>query len=68
MSNEDAKERIANDPLLRETMAEILKIQPRFTPDPVFSQTGVGVLKSEGVENLQKIKDSEKSKTKPKSS
>jgi len=57
------KERIENDPLLKETMAEILRIQPRFNPDPAFSRTGVGVLKSEGVEELQKLKELEKRKS-----
>jgi hypothetical protein len=67
MSNNDAKDRIENDPLLMDAMAEILRIQPRFSPDPVFSKTGVGVLKGEGVEELKKMKDLEK-KSKPQSS
>lgn len=62
MSENDAQKRIEKDPLLKEAMAEILRIQPRFNPDPTFAQTGVGELKSEGVEELKKIKEQNKNK------
>lgn len=56
----NAKARIKSDPLLKETMDEILKIQPAFSPEPVFGPTGKGQMKSEGVSELQKIKETER--------
>ncbi len=37
-------------------MKEALRIQDRFTAEPLFAKTGRGSLKSEGVVTLQKIK------------
>jgi hypothetical protein len=58
-SKDDPGKLIDGDPLLREAMEEILRIQPRFSPEPIFTKTGVGQLKSEGVEELQKLKRAE---------
>jgi hypothetical protein len=44
------------DPLFKELVAEGLRIQHRFAAEPVYARTGKGYLKSEGVEELQRIK------------
>jgi hypothetical protein len=41
---------------LRAAMKEGLRIQDRFQAEPLFSKTGKGFLKSEGVGSMQKIK------------
>ena len=41
---------------LRAAMAEALRIQDRFIPEPMFAKTGRGHMKSEGVATMQKIK------------
>jgi hypothetical protein len=41
---------------LQAAMREALRIQDRFLAEPLFSKTGRGYLKSEGVSTLQKIK------------
>lgn len=41
---------------LQAAMREALRIQDRFVAEPLFSKTGRGYLKSEGVATLQKIK------------
>jgi len=41
--------------LLRSVVRDGAKIQPRFSAAPVYSVTGKGHLKSEGVGPLQKI-------------
>ncbi|MEO7300657.1 MAG: hypothetical protein ABI042_19000 [Verrucomicrobiota bacterium] len=41
---------------LRAAMKDALQIQDRFVPEPLFSKTGSGYLKSEGVATVQKIK------------
>lgn len=41
---------------LQAAMREALRIQDRFVAEPLFSKTGRGYLKSEGVSTLQKIK------------
>jgi hypothetical protein len=43
---------------LRAAMKDALRIQDRFTAEPLFARTGHGHLKSEGVSTLQKIKSS----------
>ena len=40
----------------RAAMRDALRIQDRFVPEPLFARTGRGLLKSEGVATLQKIK------------
>ncbi len=63
MGHVSASERIEKDPLLKAVMAEILEIQSRFVPEPVFAKTGIGYLKSEGVFELQQAKLSEANNT-----
>ncbi len=48
--------KLMEDPLVQELMAEGLKIQHRFAAEPIYAKTGKGYLKSEGVEELQRIK------------
>ena len=49
--------KLLEDPLFMELVAEGLRIQHRFVAEPVYAKTGTGYLKSEGVEELQRIKD-----------
>jgi hypothetical protein len=53
--------KLLEDPLFKELVAEGLRIQHRFSAEPVYARTGKGYLKSEGIEELQRIK----AKTKP---
>lgn len=48
--------KLLEDPLFQELLAEGLRIQHRFVAEPVYAKTGKGYLKSEGVEELQRIK------------
>jgi hypothetical protein len=41
---------------LKRIMKDALRIQDRFTAEPVLARTGKGFLKSEGVQTLQLIK------------
>ncbi|HSY17507.1 MAG TPA: hypothetical protein VK815_04195 [Candidatus Acidoferrales bacterium] len=45
---------------LRRAMKDALRIQHRFSAEPVLARTGKGYLKSDGVETLQRIKASMK--------
>ncbi|MDB4459124.1 hypothetical protein N9059_00970 [bacterium] len=55
MSEIDPK--LLEDPLFKELMAEGLAMQDRFSAEPVYAKTGKGFLKSEGVKELQKVKE-----------
>ena len=48
--------KLLEDPLFQELVAEGLRIQHRFAAEPIYAKTGKGYLKSEGVEELQRIK------------
>jgi hypothetical protein len=48
--------KLLEDPLFKELMEEGLRIQHGFAAEPVYAKTGKGYLKSEGVEELQRIK------------
>lgn len=50
--------KLLESPLFQELMAEGLAIQHRFAAEPVYAKTGKGFLKSEGVEEIRKIKAS----------
>ena len=54
--------KLRNDPLFRELMAEGLAMQDRFAAEPLYAKTGKGYLRSEGVEELKKIKAARKRK------
>jgi len=47
------------DPVFQRVLADSLAIQDRFAAEPVFARTGQGVLKSEGVQPLQKLKEAD---------
>ena len=48
--------KLLEDPVFQRVMADALAIQHRFVAEPVYAKTGKGYLKSEGVEELQRIK------------
>jgi hypothetical protein len=48
--------KLLEDPVFKRVMADALAIQPRFAAEPVYAKTGKGYLKSEGVEELQRLK------------
>ena len=52
------------DPHFQELVAEGLRIQHRFLAEPVYAKTGKGYLKSEGVEELQRLKEATKRESK----
>ncbi|MCW1885400.1 hypothetical protein OKA04_11730 [Luteolibacter flavescens] len=55
---EKQKPDFRNDPLFEEVLREGLAIQHRFSAAPIYAKTGKGYLKSEGVEELRKIRES----------
>lgn len=60
MAEEDHK-REEREQLLQELLADAASINHRFVAEPVFSKTGKGYLKSEGVKEIVTVKeDSEK--------
>jgi hypothetical protein len=48
--------KLLEDPLFQALVAEGLRIQHRFSAEPVYAKTGKGYLRSEGVEELERIK------------
>jgi hypothetical protein len=56
--NKDSKKlnSFNENPLAQAILAEGLKIQDRFSAEPVYAKTGKGYLKSAGVEELIRIK------------
>lgn len=48
--------KLLEDPVFQRVLADALAIQHRFAAEPVYAKTGKGYLKSEGVEELQRIK------------
>ena len=56
--------KLLDNPLFQELMAEGLAMQDRFAAEPVYATTGKGHLKSAGVEELKKIKESAPKKAK----
>jgi len=48
--------KLLEDPVFQRVLKDALAIQDRFTAEPVYAKTGKGFLKSEGVEELQRIK------------
>jgi len=55
--------KLLNDPLFRELMAEGLAMQDRFAAEPLCAKTGKGYLKSNGVDELKKIRPVPKQKS-----
>jgi hypothetical protein len=52
--------KLLEDPLFKELVEEGLRIQHRFSAEPIYAKTGKGYLRSEGVEELQRIKKESK--------
>ena len=48
--------KLLEDPVFQRVMADALAMQHRFAAEPVYAKTGKGYLKSEGVEELQRLK------------
>jgi hypothetical protein len=51
-----------NDPLAQAILREGLAIQDRFSAAPIYARTGKGYLKSEGVEEIARIKKEAKTR------
>jgi citrate lyase synthetase len=49
--------KLMQNPIFQRVMADALAIQHRFAAEPVYAKTGKGYLKSEGVEELQRLKE-----------
>ena len=56
--------KLLNSPAFQRVLEDALAIQDRFAAEPVYAKTGKGYLKSAGVEELKKIKDSTQQKAK----
>lgn len=54
--------KLLNSSLFQELMAEGLAMQDRFAAEPVYAKTGNGYLKSAGVDELKKIKETSQQK------
>ncbi len=54
--------KLLEDPVFQRVMADALAIQHRFAAEPIYAKTGKGYLKSEGVEELQRIKEQNRAK------
>ena len=54
--------KLLEDPVFQRVMADALAIQHRFAAEPVYARTGKGYLKSEGVEEIQRLKARKKAK------
>ena len=48
------------NPLFQRVMQDALKMQDRYSAEPVYARTGKGYLESEGVAPLQRVKDAAK--------
>jgi len=48
---------LLKDPNFQRVLQDALKIQDRFSAEPVYGKTGKGYLKSTGVEELKTLKD-----------
>jgi hypothetical protein len=62
LMNETVDPKLLNNPLFQRVLADALAIQDRFAAEPVYAKTGKGYLKSEGVAELQRIKEELKKK------
>ena len=58
---EKEKTDFKDNPLFQEVLKEGLAIQHRFSAAPVYAKTGKGYLKSEGVEELRRLRESRRS-------
>ena len=53
---EVAQDRLREDPVFQRVLADALKIQDRFSAEPVYGRTGKGKLKSSGVAEVSAAK------------
>ncbi|MCU0795918.1 MAG: hypothetical protein MUF31_08285 [Akkermansiaceae bacterium] len=60
MADESSKSKksFEENPLAKAILEEGLKIQDRFSAEPVYARTGKGFLKSVGVEEIAEAKNS----------
>lgn len=56
--------KLLENPIFQELLAEGLRIQHRFAAEPVYARTGKGYLKSEGVEEIKRVKETRKQEAK----
>ena len=56
--------KLLENPVFQRVMADALAIQHRFAAEPVYARTGKGYLKSEGVEEIRKVKEKLKKEAK----
>jgi len=56
------KKSFDDHPLAKAILREGLKIQDRFSAEPVYAKTGKGYLKSVGVEEIAEAKKADKKK------
>jgi len=57
---EASQDRLREDPVFQRVLEDALKIQDRFSAEPVYGQTGKGKLKSTGVKEVAKAKQKDK--------
>ena len=48
---------LLKDPVFRRVLEDALAIQDRFSAEPVYARTGIGYLKSAGVEEIKAAKE-----------
>jgi len=51
---------LLENPVFQRVLADSLSIQDRFSAEPIYAKTGKGFLKSAGVEELKKEKETQK--------
>ena len=56
MTEKELQEAFSCNPLYKKMLEHLQKNQKRYPAEPVFSRTGKGELRSEGVNELEKIK------------
>jgi hypothetical protein len=56
MDPKELERAFQENPLYKEMLEDLLKIQPGFTPEPTFSKNGAGDLKSLGIEEIRELK------------
>ena len=57
MFMKDISPTLLNDPVFQRVLKDGLEIQDRFSAEPKYAQTGKGILKSAGVDELRAIKE-----------
>jgi hypothetical protein len=60
---QETKKSYEDHPLARAILQEGLKIQDRFSAEPIYAKTGKGYLKSAGVDEIAEAKKAEPTRT-----